>query len=640
MILQVKLWKRQPGKYFCISTKSASGAWKDNWFKKSELSKVAAFINDNSDKDIYGCPHGFNVEIRKKEHSAECHMLYADLDERDPRDLEIRPTIAIESSPGRFVGYWLTDGPASEQLNRRLAYSFGADVSGWDRTQVLRVVNTRNYKYDSTPRVRLLWSDGPEYEVSRLEKMIPEMKSTRGEDIDQNASRIFKRYESKLPRWVRRELLHGKPQQGKRSEVLWKLQNELLEAGMSRDEAFDLLWVCPWNKFKERHDGVDQLWRELDKALEQHFEGWSANKKDEDDPTAFNPLPRSMADVEIENIDWLYPGYFARRELTIVEGDPGLGKSYFMQMVALCLADGKPIPGEHPYKPPQGRVAYFDTENTASTVTKMRLVENGIECQENYWQGEEPFSIDDEEKWNRMLSVLEDFRPTMVVFDTINIYIGGADTYRSSETQQALTLFKQIGSRFDCSVVVLRHLTKGSKDKALYRGQGSIAFTGLARIVLTVGLSPDDEDVRVVACTKNNISKRPRAFTFRIDPLPDTIKRQNRSKFTWGDFVDLTSDDIVSVTPTKNKDKDVAIDWLRSQLEGGKEVEHSRLERMAEARSISRSTLNRAADQLGVVKAVRGFGREKKSFWALTSTDEPSDDRPSDERARPRRKRR
>lgn len=623
MLLIHSLWKRQPGTYFCISTKSASGKWKDNWFKKSEFKDIAEFIGDNLDKNCYFCPHGFDAPSRTKEHAKRPRLLYADLDESDPRKLELKPTVALESSPGRFVGFWETDDLVEEALNRRLSYSISADNSGWDFTQVLRVPNTRNYKYHTTPRVRILWNDGPTYEVKRLEKMIPQIKNTMGDDLDDQASKVFKRYEKKMPRWLRRELVNGKPQAGKRSEVLWKMQNELLEIGMSREEAFDVLWVCPWNKFKNRRDGADQLWRELDKSLEQHFAGYKAAKNDQDDdPTSFNPLPRSMADVVMRNINWIVPGMLARGEVTIVEGDPGLGKSYFMQIVAMHICDGKKLPSETEYEGVQGRVAYFDTENTADTVTKLRLIENGAECLDNYWQGEEPFSIDDEEKWDRVSEILEDFRPTLVVFDTINIYIGGADTYRSSETQQALAYFKQLAARFECSVVLLRHLTKNSKEKALYRGQGSIAFTGLARIVLTVGLSPEDQDVRVVACTKNNIGPKIRSFTFRIDPLPDTLKSKNRSKFSWGEFVDLTADDIVSVAAIKNKDSDSALKWLRDLLEINNRMDLTKIERAGRPRSYSKQDIQRAGEQLGVVITRQGEGKTERIFWSLPSGDQ------------------
>lgn len=623
MLLVHSLWKKQPGQYFCISTKSAaSGKWRDHWFKKDELNTIADFVDENLDKNVYFCPHGFTKTERKKEFACPPKMLYADLDEADPRKLELEPTIAIESSPGRFVGLWETDKEVPEALNRRLTYSIGSDVSGWDLTQVLRFPNTRNYKYHQTPRVRILWNDGPTYEVHRLEKMIPQIKNVMGDDLNNEAAKTFKRYEKKMPRWLRRELIQGKPEAGKRSEVLWKMQNELLEIGMSREEAFDVLWVCPWNKFKNRRDGADQLWRELDKSLDQHFAGYQKSNDGDDDPTEFNPLPQSMADVVMRNINWVVPRMFARGEVTIVEGDPGVGKSYLMQVISGHICDGKAIPSIEEYEPIQGRVAYFDTENTADTVTKLRLIENGVETLENYRQGEEPFTIDDEERWDRVAEVLEDFRPSFIVFDTINTYIGSADTYRSSETQQALGHFKKLAVQFDCPVILLRHLTKGGKDKALYRGQGSIAFTGVARIVLLVGIHPEDQEVRVVASTKNNIGPHMKSFTYRIDPLPDTKKSRNRSKLSWGEFVDLTSEDIVSVAPIKNKESESAVKWLKELLESRGKTELSRIERMAQSRSISKTNIHRAADQLGIDKTSRGTGRTKRMFWELPSGDE------------------
>jgi len=635
MLLIVKLWKKQPGKYFCISTKSATKKWTDNWFSKSEFDQVGNFIRENLDKDVYFCPHGFTQKKRQKPFAVAPRLLYADLDESDPEDLDLTPTIALESSPGRYVGFWFTDEPTEEALNRRLAYSIGADISGWDWTQVLRVPNTKNFKYNNQPRVRILWNDGPEYKTEELERRIPLMKTVMGEELGGKSAETFKRYEKKLPRWVRRELLHGKPVAGQRSEVIWKLQNELLEAGLSREEAFDLIWVCPWNKFRDRRDGPEQLWRELDKALENHLSGGYTAKEEDHDPLSFNPLSRSLADVEMRNIDWVVPGMFARGEVTIIEGDPGLGKSYMTQIIAGRICDGQSIPTEEKYEPVQGRVAYFDTENTADTVTKLRMIENGVEHLENYWQEESPFSIDDEEKWDRVIDALDQLRPTLAVFDTINIYIGGADTYRSSETQQALSHFKELASRFNMPVVLLRHLTKNTSNKALYRGQGSIAFTGVARVVWTVGLHPDDGDVRVVACTKNNIGPKGKSFTFRIDPLPNTATTKNRSKFTWGEFVDLTADDIVAVAPMKNNDRESAIKWLKETLENSGKLSVQKLERMSEARSISKTNLARAAESLGVTKTTQGEGRTRIEFWSLPSGDQIPDE--SESRGRSRR---
>ena len=621
MLLVVKIWKKQPGKFFCISTKSASGKWTETWFSRGEFHKVAGFINDNLDKDVYFCPQGFTRQTRQKEYACAPKLLWADLDAANPEDVVVRPTIALESSPRRYVGFWETDKVTEEELNRRLSYSISADISGWDWTQVLRVPNTKNYKYHTMPRVRILWTDGPTYTVERLNKIIPKVKKKDREEINEDAGELYKKYEKKMSRRLRKELLNGKPIAGTRSEMIWWLQNELIEIGLSREEVFTLIWASPWNKFKERRDGEDQLWRDLDKALDQHFTGRSSKKKDdddEDDEFEFNPLPQSMADVAIKNIDWLIPGLVARGEITIVEGDPGLGKSYLVQIIAASICDGKKIPSETNYEPVQGRIAYFDTENTAGTVTKLRLIENGCERLDNYWQGEDPFSVDDEEKWEKVLDVLEEFKPTLVVFDTINIYIGGADTYRSSETQQALTNFKKLGQRFDCGVILLRHLTKNTGSKALYRGQGSIAFTGVARIVATVGLHPEDQDVRVVACTKNNIGPKMRSFTYTIVGLPDKGDLKNRSKLVWGEFVDLTADEIISVAPIKKKDSETAVKWLTTQLKKGRGQDLKRLESMAAARGYTPEDLQKAADQLGV----RRQTRQGKELWTLISDDE------------------
>ncbi len=616
------IWEGQPGDYFFLSTKSRSGKWKDHLIARGDWDLVEEILEEHRNSDIYMCPHGFTGEDprRLKENSVDPHLLYADLDEADPRDLSLKPTIAIESSPGRYVGYWLTDKATTEELNRRLAYSFGADTSGWDRTQVLRVPGTRNFKYDPPARVKLLWSDGPKYKVNQLERMLPEVpQNTGAPESSSEVRELYKKYEPHLSRWARRELLDGNPRTGRRSEVLWKLQNELMEAGCSLEELFQLLWVSPWNKFSDRHNGEAQLRRELEKNLSRRISG--KPKESDDQPTKWNPLPRSIAEVVRENIDWLVPGLLARKEITIIEGDPGIGKSYFVQVLSGLICDGKPIPVFDPYRPPVGRVAYFDTENTASTVTKARLQENGVVHMERYFQGEESFTIDDEERWESVIDRLAEMKPELVVFDTVNTYIGNTDTYRSSETQQAMGFFKYIATELNCSVILLRHLTKGGSGKAIYRGQGSIAFTGAARIVATVGLLPDSDDLRVVACTKNNLSQHFRSFTYSIEPLPDRGGDSNRSRLVWGDLVDISSDALISSPigrssqsdeSPKKSEKDLAKELLEKALDEEGLVQVNGLLKKAHGRSISRTAIYRAAE---LMELKRIEGKRGEFYW-------------------------
>jgi archaellum biogenesis ATPase FlaH len=614
-MLITRVWKNQPGSFFCVSTKSHAGKWKDNFFSRKELSKVRAFINENLDKDIYWCPHGFSKRRRLKEYAVLPNLLWADLDEADPKEMTPMPTIAIQSSPGRYVGIWFTDKIVDERLNRRVTYLVGADESGWDVTQVLRVPQTSNYKYDPPPRVKILWQDGPTHEIDEVERLLPPEdpnEANLGEAI-----RVYKRYEKHLSGFARREILKGKPKPGKRSEVLWRLNREMMEAGMTSDEAFSILVVSPWNKFRKRRDGDKQLRRELEKSMEQNFES-ATIEVDEEREERF--LMTSLADVEEETLSWVWYPYLARGELTILEGDPGLGKSYLAQMIGAHIVDGKRLPTVKAYPTTKGKVAYFDLENSVGTVTKVRLVDNKCQNMRDYYQDEKVFMIDDEEAMEYVFEGLERIRPDLVVFDTINTYMGKADVHKASEVQQTMKNFVEIARRFNCSVLVLRHLTKSTKEKALYRGQGSIAFTGMARVVISIGQHPEEEETKVIAVTKLNVTKRPLALTYEIVSLPDTKERQDRSEFVWGDFVDLTSDEIMAVAPAIKKRGDEVEDFLRDILSSGP-MTKAGVERAAKARGLVVKSVYRAAEKLGIIKEKTGFGTTRISKWSLPQND-------------------
>lgn len=628
MILQ-RIWRAQAGQWFCVSTKSASKKWRDNFFKRSELAKVDAFIEDNRDKDLYFCPHGFSKPERRKEYAVTPHLLWSDLDEVNPAKIKLKPTIAIESSVGRFVGLWLLDGDMTEALNRRLSYHIGADRSGWDFTQVLRIPGTTNYKYVSMPRTRILWSDGHTYTVKELERTLPRLKDEEKRDTS-DASEVYKRVQNKLPHWLRKALMKGQPKVGQRSDMLWKMENDLIEAGLTTEEAFVLIKSSSWNKFAGRRNEDEQLERELDKIVKRHVNGSKPHdhtrpirrrpEDDDDEDTEVRLLFKPMDTVEEENINWIWYPYLARGELTILEGDPGLGKSYLAQMMCAHISDGRLLPTVKEFPTVTGSTVYFDMENSAGTVTKKRLSTNGLKHMERFIQCEEPFSVEDKNAWGMVQDYFEEHKPTVAVFDTVNTYLGKADAFKSTEAQQAFMKFRELAQRYNCAVITLRHLTKSSKERALYRGQGNIAFAGIARVIITVGQMPndDDEEKRVMAVTKLNIARHPKALTFFIRELPDTAKEKDRSEFKWGEFVELTSDDILAALPLKGKDADAGgvKKFLKAQLAKGAQ-DRVRIERMCDARSITLKALRKACQELGVVTEVSGQGKERRTLLRL-----------------------
>jgi hypothetical protein len=201
---------------------------------------VQRLVQERRTNDVYFCPHGFSQPTRRKEFTVAPCCLYADLDEVDPEAINWIPTIAIESSPGRYVGLWLTDGTVSEDLNRRLTYAVGADRGGWDFTQVLRVPGTLNHKYLPSVPVRTLWSCGPKYCVSDLERQLPEAPRLNRASLEVNfrshdVARVARRYRISEARlnWCR----------GDRSGHVWGIGCDMRRRGATPDEVAAVLWA-------------------------------------------------------------------------------------------------------------------------------------------------------------------------------------------------------------------------------------------------------------------------------------------------------------------------------------------------------------------------------------------------------------
>jgi hypothetical protein len=292
--------------------------------------------------------------------------------------------------------------------------------------------------------------------------------------------------------------------------------------------------------------------------------------------------------------------------LTIVEADPGTGKSYFMHMVCAAVCDGKRLPSEGALngweKIKQSRVYYLGVEDGISAVIKPRLVDNKMKHFENFMVNDQAFTMD-EEGLARVETVVEEFKPSLVVFDTLNYYIGGIDIHRANEVSTQLEHFTRLAKTHNIAVVIIRHLTKNSTGgvSALHRGMGSVAFTGTAREVLALGLNPDDPDMKIVAVTKFNMGPMPKALGFRILETGD-----RKSLFEWDEnFYTLTSDDIINVRRTSKSPNalDEAIKYLKEKLKDGM-IESLLLNKDAEARGISHRTLVRARQQLSV-KVIR-----------------------------------
>lgn len=239
----VKIWRQQPGKYFFVCTKDRDGKWHEELFYPSRFGSVGDFIEDNLDKNIYVCPQGFSRPKRLKKYAVAPYLLWADMDEVHPEDVRIPPSYCVETSPGRYAGIWLVNDEVTEELNQRLTYYIGADKSGWDYTQVLRLVpGTYNYKRKRPYRVEYVWRDnGERYCVRHLERLLPKLKATGAGDYAPEPRTFVGNVMQLAAKYRLGAKMMGKPSAADRSSVMWYLGMSVLEKGGYVSEALAII---------------------------------------------------------------------------------------------------------------------------------------------------------------------------------------------------------------------------------------------------------------------------------------------------------------------------------------------------------------------------------------------------------------
>jgi hypothetical protein len=80
----------------------------------------------------------------------------------------------------------------------------------------------------------------------------------------------------------------------------------------------------------------------------------------------------TMSEVVAEDIRWLYAPYFPRGAVTLMDGDPGLGKSSVTVAVVAALSKGRPVPWSSDQ--PAGKALLLSAEDDPARVQKPRLV--------------------------------------------------------------------------------------------------------------------------------------------------------------------------------------------------------------------------------------------------------------------------
>lgn len=309
----------------------------------------------------------------------------------------------------------------------------------------------------------------------------------------------------------------------------------------------------------------------------------------------------NMQEVQAEEIKWLWYPYIPYGKITVVQGDPGDGKTTVVLAVAAAVTNNLPLPENTEIITP-ANVIFQTAEDGLGDTVKPRLIQAGADCRRVVVidESEQELSLSDE----RIEQAITLTEAKLFVLDPLQAYIGaGVDMHRANEIRPVLKRISAIAEKTGCAVVVVGHLNKGT-NKSQYRGLGSIDIQAAARSVLTVGRIKGKPYLRAFAQGKNNLAPEGQAIAFELDPS---------AGFRWIGAYPVTLDELLSgVLPERDTTYDRAVAYLQGELAGGEQHAAILFEKAA-AQDIAERTIRKAKSALGV----HSFRREGKWYWTL-----------------------
>lgn len=318
-----------------------------------------------------------------------------------------------------------------------------------------------------------------------------------------------------------------------------------------------------------------------------------------------------FSDIEPEEIDWLWFPYIPRGKLTILEGDPGQGKTYLMLAIAAALTRGYTLPDQQGRTGTPGNarenVIYLSAEDGLADTLVPRAIRADANREHMYGVkgvssgGEpQPFTL---AQITLLSDAIRDTQARLVIIDPIQAFLGAdVDMHRANEVRPLMAALARVAELHKCAVLIIRHINKGS-GKALYRGMGSIDFTAAARSVLVVAESLEDPSKKVMAQAKNSLETPGASLVFSI----------THEGFAWCGTSKLKADTLLNQQPVKAQhQQNAATSWLLETLKEG-ELTANQIYEEADANGISKRTLDRAKAQLQIVS----FQKNKTWYWRL-----------------------
>jgi hypothetical protein len=505
--------------------------------------------------DNYFCPVVFSEPQRKKEYAKATNLLWADLDPVHPDDCRIRPSIAWESSPGRYQALWfLTEEIKPDEaasLSKRIAYADGADKGGWDLTQVLRLPGTKNFKYPSSPEVKILWAKRSAYSPHEIRRLYPpvlndeelpgEWKDVPKMEVDAAISGLSKGLKLRIQR---REV-------SDRSVEIQKLARDLIKAKVDEAIIAHILQRLPYNKFSGRRDEKRQLLKQIASAraaVKEQLERKKERKapKEEIEQMVVRGWNDFLSQPTV--LQWLVEDSWVDGTVGFISGPSKSYKTWIALDLGLSILSGRPFLDQFVVGKTGPVILVQEEDPMPILQERIRLIGNhkGMLPSAEWFPAEKQlkvhypdyplhiinlqgFSLQTDERVDQLRRLISQVNPALVILDPLVVMLGGVDEYRATQVSDLLQTVKFWREEFGCAITVVHHWNKGKGDDNERGGQhmyGSFAFHAWLESALHVAPVIDDTTDRIdTVIIEREFKAAPSGRSLRLKFDIDTINK-------------------------------------------------------------------------------------------------------------------
>ena len=297
-----------------------------------------------------------------------------------------------------------------------------------------------------------------------------------------------------------------------------------------------------------------------------------------------------MSEVQSQEIEWLWYPFIPYGKLTIVQGDPGDGKTTLILNIAAKLSKGEGMDNDMKLMESMN-IIYQTAEDGLADTVKPRLEKAGADC-------ERILIIDESDKSlsmadDRLEEAIIQTGARMLILDPIQAYLGGGiDMNRANEARDMTKRLGALAEKYKCAIILIGHMNKASGSKSTYRGLGSIDIQATARSVLLVARLRDKPNIRIMAHDKSSLAPAGDAIGFEMT--------EDNGMVCIGPY-DITIDELLSGNEGRGKKKlDIAENFIKEYFGSNKVIPSNEIMMEAAKRSIKRNTLLSAKKKLGI----------------------------------------